>query len=99
MPSVAAKPPRRALPAQYRKIRHVRPWLQFDNQTGEGKGRRPSQRLCKASFLAFSGDQYSKTPVRETGTFSEAQLPLRTTFSHRGFGCPIVLLASASSIT
>jgi hypothetical protein len=31
--------------------------------------------------------------------YSEAPLPLRTTFSHRGFSCPIVLLASASSIT
>jgi hypothetical protein len=39
MPSVAAKAcPSAIACAQYRKIRHVRPGRQFDNQTREGKG-------------------------------------------------------------
>ena len=67
--------------------------------------RRPLPALNTARYVMFGPAVSSitrqvraKAPKCLIG-YSEAQLPLRTTFSHHGFGCPIVLFASASSIT
>jgi hypothetical protein len=61
--------------AQYRKIRHVRPRRQFDNQTREGKG--AERRICKVSSRAFSEDQYSITFEQRMSAVGKADIPKR----------------------